>query len=76
MTRLELRQYNGQWANRGVIKRIRNKIAARVRMGQCVLLDGEGVGGLTRAEWTSMCGGFPEEKVKVIHPDESAFASP
>jgi hypothetical protein len=75
MTRLELRQYNGQWANRGVIRRVRNKIAARVRMGQCVLLDGEGVNGLTRADWISMCGGFPEDKVRVIHPNESDFAS-
>ncbi len=62
MTRLELRRYNGQWTNRGVIQRVRRTIAARVRMGECVLVDGEGLAGLTRADWESICGGCPRTR--------------
>ncbi|MEI9998791.1 MAG: hypothetical protein WDO13_06280 [Verrucomicrobiota bacterium] len=68
MTRLELRRYNGQWQNRGVIERVRRTIAARVSMGECVLVDGEGVAGLTLADWELICGGFPADKVRVIRP--------
>ncbi len=36
-------------------------------MGECVLVDGVGVIGFTRADWESICGGMPKDKVWVIH---------
>jgi hypothetical protein len=66
MTRFELRRFNGQWENRGVIRRIRRKIEARVRMGECVLLDGEGVVGLSEASLNTILDSLPEDKVRVV----------
>jgi hypothetical protein len=63
MTRLELRSFNGQFRNRGVVERIRRRIQGRVRDGQCVLLDFEGVE-ISAQELARILEGWPADRVK------------
>ena len=66
MRRLELRAYNGQWDNRGVITRLRRKLERCAAQGECVLLDGEDVVGLTPQALYVLVMGLPENKIKAI----------
>jgi len=64
MRRFELRAYNGQWENRGVITRLRRKLERCAAQGECVLLDGEGVEGLSSQQLYALVRGLPENKVR------------
>ena len=66
MRRLELRTYNGQWDNRGVIMRLRHKLERCAAQGECVLLDGEDVVGLSPQALYALVMGLPESKIKPI----------
>ena len=66
MRRLELRVYNGQWDNRGVVTRLRRKLERCAAQGECVLLDGEDVQGLSPQALHVLVMGLPENKVKAI----------
>jgi hypothetical protein len=66
MRRLDLRVYNGQFANRGVMQRIRHKIERSVAQGECVLVDGEDVVAFPTDQLRILVAGFPREKVRII----------
>jgi hypothetical protein len=70
MTRLELRTWNGQYSRRGVIERIRRKILGRLQEG-CVLIDLEGVTGISPAHLSRLLDGWPEDRVKICGCGES-----
>ena len=53
-----MKVYNHQFQNRGVLVRIRRKLERSVRQGECVLLDGEGVEGLTPQDLYSLVAGY------------------
>jgi hypothetical protein len=70
MTRLEVRKWNGQYGHRGVIQRIRRKIQGRLQQG-CVLVDFEGVTGISPDHLLLLLDGWPEEQVKICGCVES-----
>lgn len=66
MRRLEIRVYNHQFQNRGVLARIRRKLVRSAAQGECVLLDGEGVEGLSPQGLYALIAGLPEDKIRAI----------
>jgi hypothetical protein len=70
MTRLELRIWNGQLDNRGVIQRIRKKIRGRLQDG-CVLVDLEGVTGISPDHLLLLLDSWPEDRIKICGCGES-----
>lgn len=66
MRRLEVKVYNHQFQNRGVLTRIRRKLERSVTQGECVLFDGEGVEGLSPQDLYSLVAGLPENKIRHI----------
>ena len=66
MRRLEIKVYNHQFQNRGVLARIRRKLERSVTQGECVLLDGEGVEGLSPQDLYALVAGLPENKIRAI----------
>ncbi len=66
MRRLELRAYNGQWDNRGVVTRLRRKLERCAAQGECVLLDGEDVQGLSPQALHVLVMGLPENKIRPV----------
>jgi hypothetical protein len=65
MRRIELKNYNGQWQHRGVLARLRRKILNAVRQGECLLIDVEGVEGLTAVELGILLQRIPRTKLRV-----------
>ena len=61
-----MKVYNHQFQNRGVLARIRRKLERSVTQGECVLLDGEGVEGLSPQDLNSLVRGLPENKIRAI----------
>jgi len=66
LRRLEIKVYNHQFQNRGVLARIRRKLERSVTQGECVLLDGEGVEGLAPQDLYALVVGLPENKIRPI----------
>jgi hypothetical protein len=66
LRRLEVKVYNHQFQNRGVLARIRRKLVRSVTQGECVLLDGEGVEGLSPQDLYALVAGLPENKIRAI----------
>jgi hypothetical protein len=66
LRRLEVKVYNHQFQNRGVLARIRRKLERAVTQGECVLLDGEGVEGLSPQDLYALVAGLPENKIRAI----------
>jgi hypothetical protein len=64
--RIELRVFNGQWDNRGVVKRLRRKFERCAAQGECLLVDGEGVAGLSAPVLHVLVLGLPQDKVRFI----------
>lgn len=64
--RIELKRYNGQWGNRGVVDRLRRKLERRVAQGECVLLDGEDVVGLDLPVLRAVVEGLPQDKFRLL----------
>jgi hypothetical protein len=58
LRRLEVKVYNHQFQNRGVLARIRRKLERSVTQGECVLLDGEGVEGLSPQDLYALIAGL------------------
>jgi hypothetical protein len=65
MRRLELKAYNGQWENKGLRARLRRKILNATRQGECLLIDVEGVEGLTAAELGALLARISRIKLRV-----------
>jgi hypothetical protein len=65
LRRVEIKNYNGLYRNRGVLARIRRKIEGAILQGECVLLDGEGVVGLTAEDLAVLIRDLPAEKLRV-----------
>jgi hypothetical protein len=65
MRRIELKLYNGQWHHRGVQSRLRRKIKNAVRQGECLLIDVEGVEGLTAVELGILLQRIPRTKLRI-----------
>ena len=61
-----MKVYNHQFQNRGVLARIRRKLERSVAQGECVLLDGEGVEGLSPQDLYALVAGLPENKIRAI----------
>jgi hypothetical protein len=66
LRRIELCAYNGRWENRGVVARLRRKFERSAAQGECLILDGEGVEGLSPQALHALVLGLPEDKVKPI----------
>ena len=66
MRRIELKHFNGQWKNRGVVHRIRRKLERSIAQGECVLLDGEDVVDLELPFLRAIVEGLPEDKFLLI----------
>ncbi len=66
MRRIILSEFNGQWGHRGVITRLRGKLERASAQGECLLLDGENVHGLSPQGLHFLVMGLPENKVKAI----------
>jgi hypothetical protein len=64
MRRVELRIFNNSWERRGVIARLRRKFERSAALGECLILDGEGVSGLSPQALHALVLGLPENKVK------------
>jgi len=64
--RIILSDFNGQWEHRGVITRLRGKLERASAQGECLLLDGEDVHGLSPQGLHFLVTGLPENKVKAI----------
>jgi hypothetical protein len=64
--RVELRIFNGSWEKRGVLNRLRRKFERAAAQGECLILDGEDVSGLSPQALHALVLGLPESKVKVI----------
>jgi hypothetical protein len=65
LRRIELKRYNGQWANRGLIARLHRKLSRAIAQGECVLLDGEDVVGLELEDLQALVAGLPEDKIRL-----------
>jgi hypothetical protein len=65
MRRFELKTYNHQFKNRGVLQRVRRKIVQATRQGECILVDGEGIEGLSSEQFRDLLGGLDPEKVRI-----------
>lgn len=65
MKRFELRIYNHQFCNRGVVERIWRKIARSAAQGECILVDGEDVAGITTDQLRYLLSGLDASKVRV-----------
>ena len=63
---MELRIFNGSWEKRGVIARLRRKFERAAAQGECLLLDGEGVSGLSPESLHILVLGLPENKLKPV----------
>ena len=66
MRRVELRIFNGSWEKRGVVARLRRKFERAAAQGECLILDGEDVSGLSPQALHALVRGLPENKVKPI----------
>ncbi len=66
MRRVKLRFYNGSWEKRGVVARLRRKFERAAAQGECLILDGEDVSGLSPQALHTLVRGLPENKVKPI----------
>ena len=65
MKRFELRIYNHQFCNRGVVERIRRKIVRSAAQGECILVDGEDVAGINADQLQYLLAGLDPSKVQV-----------
>jgi hypothetical protein len=65
MRRILLQDYNHQFQNRGVLHRLRRKIIRATRQGECILVDGESVDGLTPQQLRELLGGLDPDKVRI-----------
>jgi hypothetical protein len=66
MRRLELKIYNGQFRHRGVLRRLRRKLEQSAAMGECIVVDGEHVEGLSAVEVSALFSGLPWTKIKPL----------
>ena len=66
MRRVELRIFNGSWEKRGVVAPLRRKFESAAAQGECLILDGEDVSGLSSQALHALVLGHPENKVKPI----------
>ncbi len=64
MRRLRLADYNGQWERRGVLERLRRKLLQSAVLGECVIVDGEEVEGLSPLQVNALFSGLPWEKIR------------
>jgi hypothetical protein len=65
MRRIEVRIYNFQFENEGVLRRLRRKIERATKQGECILLDGEDVAGITPEQVASLLNGLDPSKVRI-----------
>ncbi len=65
MLRIELAPFNGQFADKGTMRRIRRKVEGPIRQGQCVLLDMEDTRELPLPELREIVADQPEDKLRV-----------
>ena len=66
MKRLEVKVFNGSFGHPGVLLRLRRKIERSAAMGECLLVDGEGVEDLSPIQVHALFAGLPPEKVRPV----------
>jgi hypothetical protein len=66
MRRLELKQYNGQFEHTGVLRRLRHKLERTAEQGECLLIDGQDVEGISSVQVRMLFAGLPSEKIRPI----------
>ncbi len=66
MRRLELKEYNGQFEHSGVLRRLRHKLERTAELGECLLVDGEDVVGLSPVQVRLLFLGLPAEKIRPV----------
>ena len=66
MRRIELRTYNGQWQDRGVVERIHRRLKHSAAMGECILVDGEHVKDLPEELIQFIFEGLPWQKIRPV----------
>jgi hypothetical protein len=66
MRRLELKEYNGQFEHSGVLRRLRHKLERTAELGECLLVDGEDVEGLSPVQVRLLFFGLPSEKIRPV----------
>jgi hypothetical protein len=64
--RLEVKVFNGSFGHPGVLLRLRRKLERSAAMGQCLLVDGEGVDELSPIQVHALFAGLPPEKVRPV----------
>lgn len=65
MRRLELKVHNGAWGP-AVLQRLRRKLERSAELGECLLVDGEDVEGLSALQIKELFFGLPPEKVRPV----------
>lgn len=61
-----MKVFNGSFGLPGVLQRLRRKIERSAAMGECVLVDGEGVEELSPIQVHSLFAGLSPEKVRPV----------
>lgn len=66
MRRIVLADYNGRWDDRGVLQRLRRKLQQSAILGECIIVDGEEVEGLSPLQVNALLSGLPWEKIRPV----------
>jgi hypothetical protein len=65
LRRLELKVFNGGW-HPAVLQRLRRKMERTAELGECLLVDGEDVEGLSPVQVRTLFFGLPSEKIRPV----------
>jgi len=63
---VELRVFNGSFGHPGVLPRLRRKLQRSAAMGECILVDGDGVEELSPVQVRALFAGLPRDKVRPV----------
>ncbi len=65
---LAIKRWRGQLDNPKVIRQMRRKIRGAIEGGHCVMIDLDGVPGITSAQIHTLYCGWSEDKVRTAPP--------
>ena len=63
---MELRVFNGSFGHPGVLPRLRRKLLRSAALGECVLVNGDGVEELSPVQVRTLFDGLPPDKVRPV----------
>jgi hypothetical protein len=66
LRRIELKVYNGSYGFPGVLERLRRKLERSAELGECLMVDGEDVEGLSPVQVRMLFFGLPSEKIRPV----------